>query len=52
MKYFNTINVKSLEGVEIEGNSVWVFNHHRNLMILTINHNITSKPNNAFQRTR
>lgn len=52
MRYLNTINVKSIEGVEIEGNSLWIFNPHRNLMILTNNHNITSKPNIVFQRVR
>ena len=52
MRYFNTSNVKSLQGIEIEGNSLWVFNHHKNLMILTNNHHITSKPNITFQRAR
>lgn len=52
MRYFNTIDVQSLQGVEIKGNSVWIFNHHQNLMILEENHNITSKPTMSFQRAR
>lgn len=52
MRYFNTTDVKSLQGVDVEGNSLWIFNHHQNLMVLANNHNITSKPNMTFQRAR
>ena len=51
-RYLNTIDVKSLQGVDVEGNSLWIFNHHQNLMVLEQNHNITSKPNLMFQRAR
>jgi len=52
MKYLNTTDVKSMQGVDVEGNSLWIFNHHQNLMVLEDNNAITSKPNIAFQRAR
>jgi len=52
MRYLNTAKIQSLQGVEIEGNSIWIFNSHQNLMMLVDNRNITSKPNVAFQRAR
>lgn len=52
MRYLNTSKIQSLQGVEVEGNSIWIFNCHQNLMLLAGNHNITSKPNVAFQRAR
>lgn len=52
MRYFNTMDVQSLQGVEIKGNSLWVFNHHQNLMMLVDNYSITTKPNVSFQRVR
>ncbi|MBS7334073.1 hypothetical protein [Faecalibacter bovis] len=52
MKYYNTNHVRSLQGVDVEGNSLWLFNHHQNLMVLLENQTITSKPNLSFQRAR
>ncbi|MBF0595884.1 hypothetical protein [Faecalibacter rhinopitheci] len=52
MRYYNINNIHSLQGVEIEGNSLWYFNHHQNLMVLENNNSITSKPTQIFQRAR
>ena len=52
MRYLNTSDVQSIQGVEIKGNSLWFFNHHQNLMILEENQSITTKPTHYFQRAR
>ncbi|MEG0187893.1 hypothetical protein [Algoriella sp.] len=52
MKYTNIDIVKTPQGVEVEGNSLWMFNQHENVMILIANETIKIKPTLCFQRVR
>ncbi len=52
MKYTNTEVVKTAQGIEVEGNSLWIFNQYKNLMILIANESIQIKPSLSFQRAR
>lgn len=52
MKYKNVEIVRTQQGVEVEGNSLWMFNQHENLMILIANETIKMKPSISFERVR
>ena len=52
MKYKNVEIVRTQQGVEVEGNSLWMFNQHENVMILIANETIKIKPTLCFQRVR
>ena len=52
MKYTNIDIVKTPQGVEVEGNSLWMFNQHENVMILIANETIKMKPSISFERAR
>lgn len=50
MKYKNVEIVRTQQGVEVEGNSLWMFNQHENVMILIANETIKMKPSISFER--
>ncbi|WP_313384233.1 hypothetical protein [Chishuiella sp.] len=50
MEYTNLTVVKTQHGIEVEGNSVWRFNQHLNLMVLVGDESIRIKPNMFFER--
>jgi hypothetical protein len=52
MKYKNIETVRTPQGIEVEGNSLWMFNQHHNLMVLITNESIKIKPTISFQRVR
>ena len=52
MKYKNIEIVKTPQGIEVEGNSLWMFNQHQNLMVLIANESIKIKPSQLFQGVR
>ncbi|GEM_PF-353321 len=52
MMYTNLELIRTPQGVEVEGNSLWKFNQHLNLMVLIANESIKIKPSMSFQRFR
>ncbi|WP_180906764.1 MULTISPECIES: hypothetical protein [Empedobacter] len=52
MMYINLELIRTPQGVEVEGNSLWMFNQHLNLMVLIANESIKIKPSMSFQRFR
>ena len=52
MMYTNLELIRTPQGVEVEGNSLWKFNQHLNVMILIDNESKKIKTTVSFQRFR